>query len=345
LTTCNCSILLQSSAGQAELSWSIVDEWVYTAQSSKPNASVEALTWTDGAQSLWLWPSLLRGQNYSTNLQRDPANELWQFEVDTRSWRRRSLDTYDNNNNSNLYHAKTSNNRNSQYSLNESHRSVNLTTASSTEVASVPLMGWAEGSRSCALSNAGECYEPFSLVRPSCLQMTNAATSARRPGSKSGTKGPKTRPSKRPPRVQLLSTMRPSPTQQDAVAAQPKLSSEPTTSSSTSTSVKSVSSWTDEDTAAEGTTENSVVAVTTEDLADEEVDGDELDLELGSPWHDSESGVFDSIVFCATSAVALCLVSALWCVRHCAPFPKEALLPLRDPPSVRYTAIPDHTLA
>lgn len=56
-------------------------------------------------------------------------------------------------------------------------------------------------------------------------------------------------------------------------------------------------------------------------------------------------GVFDSVVFCATSAVALCLVSALWCVRHCAPFPKEALLPLRDPPSVRYTAIPDHTLA
>lgn len=57
------------------------------------------------------------------------------------------------------------------------------------------------------------------------------------------------------------------------------------------------------------------------------------------------AGVFDSIVFCATSAVALCLVSALWFVRHCAPFPKEALLPLRDPPSVRYTAIPDHTLA
>lgn len=46
--------------------------------------------------------------------------------------------------------------------------------------------------------------------------------------------------------------------------------------------------WSDE--AAAVDTENSVIAVTTEDLADEEVDGDELDLELGSPWHDSESG-------------------------------------------------------
>lgn len=44
-------------------------------------------------------------------------------------------------------------------------------------------------------------------------------------------------------------------------------------------------------------TEGLAVAVTTEDLADEEVDGEELDLELGSPWHDSEAGQLCVVLF------------------------------------------------
>ncbi|XP_022667892.1 uncharacterized protein LOC111253150 isoform X1 [Varroa destructor] len=349
-SVCNCSLLMQSSTEQSELSWSIVDQWSHTTQTTKPSPSDEALTWSDGTQSLWLWPGTMRDHIHinTTTPRPQQGSELWQFELESRIWRKRSLDAHDNSNN-NIHHNYISNLKgsntyeNNQYSASMLHRRVNSSQKPNTGESGAPLMGWTDGSRTCGLFNLGECREPFSLVRPVCLQVAGLTNPVRRPGNNKGVaKGPKTRPSKRPPRVQLLSTMRPPPTHPSNVTP-PRTITDHTTPFSTSSSAGSVALWSDE--AAAVDTENSVIAVTTEDLADEEVDGDELDLELGSPWHDSESGVFDSVVFCATSAVALCLVSALWCVRHCAPFPKEALLPLRDPPSVRYTAIPDHTLA
>ncbi|CAN7995524.1 unnamed protein product [Ixodes hexagonus] len=57
-------------------------------------------------------------------------------------------------------------------------------------------------------------------------------------------------------------------------------------------------------------------------------------------WHQRNSGIFGSIIFFGTSITIFTIVGVVWCVRHCVHFPKEALL-LRDPPSVRYTAIPD----
>lgn len=57
------------------------------------------------------------------------------------------------------------------------------------------------------------------------------------------------------------------------------------------------------------------------------------------PWHQHTS-VFGSVIFFGTSLTIFGLVGFVWCVRKCVHFPKEALL-LRDPPSVRYTAIPD----
>lgn len=60
---------------------------------------------------------------------------------------------------------------------------------------------------------------------------------------------------------------------------------------------------------------------------------------LNSPWHQHTS-VFGSVIFFGTSLTIFGLVGFFWCVRKCVHFPKEALL-LRDPPSVRYTAIPD----
>lgn len=57
-------------------------------------------------------------------------------------------------------------------------------------------------------------------------------------------------------------------------------------------------------------------------------------------WHQRNSGIFGSIIFFGTSITIFSIVGVVWCVRHCVHFPKEALL-LRDPPSVRYTAIPD----
>lgn len=59
-----------------------------------------------------------------------------------------------------------------------------------------------------------------------------------------------------------------------------------------------------------------------------------------SKWHQHNSGIFGSIIFFGTSITIFAIVGIVWCVRHCVHFPKEALL-LRDPPSVRYTAIPD----
>ncbi|XP_015927957.1 uncharacterized protein [Parasteatoda tepidariorum] len=56
-------------------------------------------------------------------------------------------------------------------------------------------------------------------------------------------------------------------------------------------------------------------------------------------WH-QHTGVFGSVIFFGTSLTIFGLVGFFWCVRKCVHFPKEALL-LRDPPSVRYTAIPD----
>ncbi|XP_054713468.1 uncharacterized protein LOC129222932 [Uloborus diversus] len=56
-------------------------------------------------------------------------------------------------------------------------------------------------------------------------------------------------------------------------------------------------------------------------------------------WHQHTS-VFGSVIFFGTSLTIFGLVGFFWCVRKCVHFPKEALL-LRDPPSVRYTAIPD----
>lgn len=58
-----------------------------------------------------------------------------------------------------------------------------------------------------------------------------------------------------------------------------------------------------------------------------------------SPWHQHTS-VFGSVIFFGTSLTIFGLVGFFWCIRKCVHFPKEALL-LRDPPSVRYTAIPD----
>ncbi|XP_035232189.1 uncharacterized protein LOC118203975 [Stegodyphus dumicola] len=58
-----------------------------------------------------------------------------------------------------------------------------------------------------------------------------------------------------------------------------------------------------------------------------------------SVWHQHTS-VFGSVIFFGTSLTIFGLVGFFWCVRKCVHFPKEALL-LRDPPSVRYTAIPD----
>ncbi|XP_029848263.4 uncharacterized protein LOC8043350 [Ixodes scapularis] len=57
-------------------------------------------------------------------------------------------------------------------------------------------------------------------------------------------------------------------------------------------------------------------------------------------WHQRNSGIFGSIIFFGTSITIFTIVGVVWCIRHCVHFPKEALL-LRDPPSVRYTAIPD----
>ncbi|XP_077530144.1 uncharacterized protein LOC144142477 isoform X1 [Haemaphysalis longicornis] len=59
-----------------------------------------------------------------------------------------------------------------------------------------------------------------------------------------------------------------------------------------------------------------------------------------SKWHQHNSGIFGSIIFFGTSITIFAIVGIVWCIRHCVHFPKEALL-LRDPPSVRYTAIPD----
>ncbi|KAL1439473.1 hypothetical protein MTO96_010163 [Rhipicephalus appendiculatus] len=59
-----------------------------------------------------------------------------------------------------------------------------------------------------------------------------------------------------------------------------------------------------------------------------------------SKWHQRNSGIFGSIIFFGTSITIFTIVGVVWCIRHCVHFPKEALL-LRDPPSVRYTAIPD----
>ncbi|XP_022252661.1 uncharacterized protein LOC111088072 [Limulus polyphemus] len=59
-----------------------------------------------------------------------------------------------------------------------------------------------------------------------------------------------------------------------------------------------------------------------------------------SSWHQQHSTVFGSVVFFGTSLTIFGVVGIVWCVRRCVHFPKDALL-LRDPPSVRYTAIPD----
>ncbi|GFU00765.1 uncharacterized protein NPIL_144851 [Nephila pilipes] len=56
-------------------------------------------------------------------------------------------------------------------------------------------------------------------------------------------------------------------------------------------------------------------------------------------WHQHTS-VFGSVIFFGTSITIFALFGLVWCIRKCVHFPKEALL-LRDPPSVRYTAIPD----
>ncbi|GFY50839.1 uncharacterized protein TNIN_27251 [Trichonephila inaurata madagascariensis] len=56
-------------------------------------------------------------------------------------------------------------------------------------------------------------------------------------------------------------------------------------------------------------------------------------------WHQHTS-VFGSVIFFGTSITIFALFGMVWCIRKCVHFPKEALL-LRDPPSVRYTAIPD----
>ncbi|KAG8194584.1 hypothetical protein JTE90_013322 [Oedothorax gibbosus] len=58
-----------------------------------------------------------------------------------------------------------------------------------------------------------------------------------------------------------------------------------------------------------------------------------------SNWHQHTS-VFGSVIFFGTSITIFALFGLFWCGRKCVHFPKEALL-LRDPPSVRYTAIPD----
>ncbi|XP_028966422.1 uncharacterized protein LOC114828030 [Galendromus occidentalis] len=202
----------------------------------------------------------------------------------------------------------------------------------------LPLLGWATSSQSCIIFAPATCREPFTLTKPVCIEVSPATNrSALRKNatqSKSAKNSSKNRVTRKPgSKVVLFSTVKP----RQSLDAAPTIPI--TTSASTSTiATVNTSSNPSEDV-------TTPISVTTEDIADEEMDGDELDLELGSPWHDSESGIFDSVIFCATSAVALCLVSAIWCVRHCAPFPKEALLPLRDPPSVRYTAIPDHTIA
>lgn len=59
-----------------------------------------------------------------------------------------------------------------------------------------------------------------------------------------------------------------------------------------------------------------------------------------SAWHQDHSNVFGSVIFFGTSLTIFGIVGIVWCIRTCVHFPKEALL-LKDPPSIRYTAIPD----
>ncbi|XP_067130469.1 uncharacterized protein [Centruroides vittatus] len=59
-----------------------------------------------------------------------------------------------------------------------------------------------------------------------------------------------------------------------------------------------------------------------------------------SAWHQEHSTVFGSVIFFGTSLTIFGIVGIVWCIRTCVHFPKEALL-LKDPPSIRYTAIPD----
>lgn len=59
------------------------------------------------------------------------GSELWQFELESRIWRKRSLDAHDNNNN-NIHHNYISNLKgsntyeNNQYSASMLHRRVNI---------------------------------------------------------------------------------------------------------------------------------------------------------------------------------------------------------------------------
>ncbi|XP_064489940.1 uncharacterized protein LOC135401454 [Ornithodoros turicata] len=75
------------------------------------------------------------------------------------------------------------------------------------------------------------------------------------------------------------------------------------------------------------------------ELKDDQIEPSPMDSSQ-TKWHQQNSGIFGSIIFFGTSITIFTIVGAVWCIRHCVHFPKDALL-LRDPPSVRYTAIPD----
>ncbi|XP_037580940.1 uncharacterized protein LOC119464161 [Dermacentor silvarum] len=107
----------------------------------------------------------------------------------------------------------------------------------------------------------------------------------------------------------------------------------------TTTSVKPTGVTLTSDTTSPSTTTTTASSLTTKAIAGEDASYSVIDSDQ-SKWHQRNSGIFGSIIFFGTSITIFTIVGVVWCIRHCVHFPKEALL-LRDPPSVRYTAIPD----
>lgn len=202
------------------------------------------------------------------------------------------------------------------------------------------LTGWEQDGRYCILKKSTECTSQYSISNSECWSESEMIESSKDPAKSEKAAGLTTSSTTTQPKPTANVLPKPEKsikisnyTSTTHMILAPTTTSEVPSSSSTKSHVEpqkpmkmkpevtkhqSVNSW--------KTAEQDLSAVAIVPAKDPN-------------WHQHTS-VFGSVIFFGTSITIFALFGLFWCVRKCVHFPKEALL-LRDPPSVRYTAIPD----
>ncbi|GIY57357.1 uncharacterized protein CDAR_49851 [Caerostris darwini] len=195
------------------------------------------------------------------------------------------------------------------------------------------LTGWENGKRYCVLKRSSDCTSQYAMSQIECW--TEAEILSTKSESENLVQSPRltTSATTTQPKQKNHSTLKPGKDNHESnYTSTTRVISAPTTSTEISTTSK------------KSIPESPMKPVVTKFGSDANRKSDRGPGVVAvpskeKPWHEHNS-VFGSVIFFGTSITIFGLFGLFWCTRKCVHFPKEALL-LRDPPSVRYTAIPD----